>query len=257
MNGAFEIGAISMKSHQQALEVIANNVSNINTPAFKREEIRFAEILTVRPQPQTETQRQAITASGEAGGVRMVSRAAYSQAGELRPSSSPLDIAIDGKGFIELMAPRGESFLWRGGRLTINRDGYLAAEGGPPLRALITVPDDVVELRIDPDGTVIGLGRAGEPLELGQIMLVRPEADNDLIRAGSGMLKTTSDARMIEAVPGEDGNGLIAQGMVEASNVELTGSMIEMLILQRAYAASAQVIQAADQLSTIANNLQR
>lgn len=257
MNGAYEIGAVSLKANQQALEVIANNVSNLNSPGFKREEVRFAEIMTVQPPLQTETLRQANSAFGQAGGVRMISRPAYSQTGELRPSASPLDIAIDGEGFIEVMAPRGQSLMWRGGRLAINRDGYLAAEGGLPLRALITVPDDITALQIDPDGSVIGRTEAGERTELGQITLVRPESYEDIERAGNGMLKTAEGARIIEAIPGEDGNGLIAQGMIESSNVEMAGSMIEMLIIQRAYAASAQVIQAADQLSAIANNLQR
>ncbi len=257
MNGAFEIGAVSLKSHQQALEAIANNVSNINTPGFKREDIRFAEVMAVQPEPLTETQRRAAEATSQAGGVRMVSRSMYSEAGELRPSSSLMDIAIDGKGFIELIAPRGETFLWRGGRLSVNRDGYLTADGGFPLRSLIMVPDDATALQIEPDGVVIALSEASERIELGQIMLVRPESDADILRASGGMLKTAEGARLIETTPSEDGNGLIAQGMIEGSNVDMTGSMVEMLILQRAYAASAQVIQAADQLSSIANNLQR
>lgn len=257
MNGAYEIGSVALRSQQRALETIANNVANINTPGFKREDVRFAEVMAVRPQPVTETERQARDAASPAGGVRMVARSMYSEIGELRPSTSAMDIAIDGRGFIELMAPRGESYLWRGGRLGINRDGYLAVDGGLPLRSLIAVPDDITDLRIDPDGVVIGRGQDGDTVELGQIMLVRPETDADLVRAGDGLFKTAENARIIEAVPGEDGNGIIAQGMIEGSNVDMTSSMVEMLILQRAYAASAQVIQAADQLSAVANNLQQ
>ncbi|MGQ7829971.1 flagellar hook-basal body protein [Altererythrobacter sp. Z27] len=257
MNGAYEVGAVALRAQQRALETIANNVANVNTAGFKREDVRFAEVMAVRPQPNTETERQALEVSSPAGGVRMVSRSMYSETGELRPTASEMDIAIDGRGFIELMAPRGESYLWRGGRLGINRDGYLSVEGGLPLRSLIAVPDDITELRIDPDGVVIGRAEAGNAVELGQIMLVRTETDADLVRAGDGLFKTVENARIIEAVPGEDGSGKIAQKMIEGSNVDMASSMVEMLVLQRAYAASAQVIQAADQLSAVANNLQR
>lgn len=257
MNGAYEIGAVALRAQQRALETIANNVANINTPGFKRADVRFAEIVTVRSEPVTETDRLAREAASPAGGVRMATRAMTSETGELRPSGSPLDLAVDGRGFIELMGPRGESLLWRGGRLGINREGYLAVEGGPALRALISIPDDMTELAIDAEGVVAGVSSSGDRVELGQVMLVRAESDADLEPAGDGFYRFAEGAKVIEAVPGEDGNGRLAQGMIEGSNVEMTSSMIEMLVLQRAYAASAQVIQAADQLSAVVNNLQR
>ena len=257
MNGAFEVGAVALKAQQRALETIANNVANINTPAFKRADIQFAEIVAAQPQSVTETDRLARDSASPAGGVRMATRAMISDLGELRPSSSPMDIAIEGRGFIELMGPKGESLLWRGGRLSVDRDGYLAVEGGPALRAAIAIPDDIADLRIAQDGVVVGTGNDGELVELGQIMLVRPEADTDLERLGDGLFRMVEGTRAIETVPGEDGNGRIAQGMIEGSNVEMTGSMVEMLVLQRAFAASAQVIQAADQIASITNNLQR
>lgn len=257
MNGAYEVGAVALRAQQRALETIANNVANINTPGFKRADIRFAEIMTVRQQPATETERQAFESSSPAGGVRMATRSMVSETGELRTTGSPMDLAIDGRGFIELMGPNGESLLWRGGRLSVNRDGFLSVEGGPALRALISIPDDVTELVIDGDGVVGAATSSGERAELGQIALIRAETDADIEAAGDGLYRLVEGARVIEAVAGEDGSGRLVQGMIESSNVEMTGSMIEMLVLQRAYAASAQVIQAADQLSSIANNLQR
>lgn len=257
MNGAFEVGAVSLKAQQRALETIANNVANINTPAFKRAEVQFAEIVISSPEAITEADRLARASSTLSGGVRMETRSMISELGELRETGSAMDIAIDGMGFIELMGPDGESLLWRGGRLDVDRDGYLAAAGGATLRALIAVPDDVTEITIDRDGVVHGAGNDGEKLELGQIMLVRPETDADLERLGAGLFKLTDGARALDAVPGEDGSGAIRQGIIEGSNVEMTAAMVEMLVLQRAYAASAQVIQAADQISSITNNLKR
>lgn len=257
MNGAFEVGAVSLKAQQRALETIANNIANINTPAFKRAEVQFAEIVTSSPDPTTETERLARENTALSGGVRMATRSMIFEIGELRTTGSAMDIAIDGQGFIELMGPNGETLLWRGGRLDVDRDGYLSAAGGTALRALIAVPDDVTELTIDRDGIIRGAGNDGEALELGQIMLVRPESEADLEPLGGGLFRLAEGTRALDAMPGEDGVGIIQQGMLEGSNVEMTAAMVEMLVLQRAYAASAQVVQAADQISSITNNLKR
>ncbi|GAA4044683.1 flagellar hook-basal body protein [Parerythrobacter jejuensis] len=257
MNGAFEVGAVALKAQQRALETIANNVANVNTPAFKRAEVQFAEVVNASPDAITEAERLATETMAPTGGVRMSTRSMISEAGEMRASGEAMDIAIDGQGFIELMGQDGETMLWRGGRLTVDRDGYLSASNGMALRALITVPDDVTELVIDRDGVVSGSGNDSEKLELGQIMLVNAESEADLERLDAGLFRLAEGARALDAVPGEDGVGTIQQGMVEGSNVEMTAAMVEMLVLQRAYAASAQVIQAADQISSITNNLKR
>ncbi len=257
MNGAFEVGAVSMRAQQRALETQANNVANINTPGFKRSEVHFAEVVSTLPDPVTENERLARQSITNNGGVRLATRLMTSDQGDLRATNSRMDIAIEGPGFIELLGPDGESFLWRGGRLEIDRGGYLAVADLPALRAMIAVPDDAAGLQIAANGTVSAELTNGEALEIGQIMLVRPENERDLIAIGTGQFRIADGARIIEATPGEDGAGFLRQGMVEESNVEMTQAMIEMLILQRAYAASAQVIQAADQVASITNNLGR
>lgn len=257
MNGAFEVGAVALKAQQRALETVANNVANVNTAAFKRADVQFAEIVAASPEPVTETERLARDASLQSGGVRMTARSMISDLGELRETGGAMDIAIDGLGFIELMGPNGQTLLWRGGKLEVDRDGYLSAAGGPTLRGLIAVPDDVTEIVIDRDGVVRGAGNDDEKLELGQIMLVRPESETDLERVGDGMFRLAEGARSIDAVPGEDGTGALRQGVIEGSNVDMTAAMVEMLVLQRAYSASAQVVQVADQLASITNNLKR
>ncbi|WP_298303633.1 flagellar hook-basal body protein [uncultured Erythrobacter sp.] len=257
MNGAYEVGAVALRAQQRALETHANNVANINTPGFKRAEVEFSEIVSTQTNPLTENERLARQSAVQNGGVRMATRMALSDHGELQPTGSSFDIAIDGSGFIELMGPDGESLLWRGGKLEVDRDGLLAAQSLSPLRAMIAVPDDTRALSIANDGTVQAEIEGGELLELGQIMLVRQQADSDLIPLGSGQYRLAEGAFTTDAVPGEDGIGFIRQGMMEQSNVEMTEAMVEMLILQRAYAASAQVIQTADQVASITNSLSR
>jgi flagellar basal-body rod protein FlgG len=257
MNGAYEVGAVALRAQQRALETHANNVANINTPGFKRAEVQFSEIVSTQGNPLSENERVAQRTTALNGGVRMATRMMLSDHSELQATGSAFDIAIDGSGFIELMGPDGETMLWRGGKLEVDRDGFLAAQGLAPLRSMIAIPQDTQALRIGIDGTVHAEVEDGDLLEIGQIMLVRQQSDDDLIPMGAGQYRMAENAIVTDAVPGEDGIGLIRQGMIEQSNVEMTEAMVEMLILQRAYAASAQVIQTADQVASITNSLSR
>lgn len=257
MNGAFEIGAVSLRAQQQALETMSNNIANVNTPAFKRSDIVFSEVVAAGNQPRTETEALAQANLPLQGGVRMANREMVSIQGELRQTGQMLDVAIEGRGFIELMGSEGQSLFWRGGRLSINRDGYLATDDGHTLRALISVPDDASALTIDRDGIVSAATDSGEAIELGQIMLAHTDSDSAMERVDNGYYRIDSDARTVESIGGEDGSGTFEQGMIEGSNVDFSLSMVEMLMIQRAYAASAQIVSAADQIAAVANNLKR
>ncbi len=257
MNGAFEVGAVALRAEQLALEMIANNIANVNSPAFKRSEPRFSEILA--RQPQVDGLGGALAPNGlpEGGGVRIVPQAMLFAQGEIRPTGNPMDLAIEGQGLIELMGPSGQDLLWRGGPLRVNEDGLLATADGIPLRAGIVMPLDARSLAISPDGIVSALTSGDESVELGEIRLVRVEHENALERLDNGLLRPLENARLIDSAAGEDGAGLFRQGSLEGSNVELSEEMVKMLIIQRAFAANAQAIQAADQLAAITNNLKK
>ncbi len=257
MNGAFEIGKVALRSQQRALETAANNIANVNTPGFKRAEVIFSEVFADRGGPSTLVEDLAGADFVGNGGVRVATRNAISAQGELRQTGEMLDIAIEGRGFIELLGPEGQVWLWRGGRLAINRDGYLAGPQELALKVLISVPDDVTGIAIDRSGVVVADTANEGPIELGQLTLVRVESDAGVKRIDGGLFEAASETRMIEDVPGEGGAGTIAQGMIEESNVDFSEAMIELLMIQRAYAASAQIVQSADQLSSITNNLKR
>lgn len=257
MSQALEIAAVSLRAQQRALETMANNIANVNTPAFKRSDVVFAEVIGSAPAPVNRAEDIARGSMMQAGGVHFAARDMISLQGEMRPTSNALDIAIDGRGFIELAGPDGQTWLWRGGRLTVNRDGYLASADGGILQALIAVPDDVTELTIGRDGVVAAKTPDGEAVELGQIMLVQVDSDASLERTKPGLYRASDEARVTEAVAGEDGAGTIEQGMAEESNVDFSVAMVQLLMIQRAYAANAQVVQAADQISSLSNNLKR
>lgn len=258
MNGAFEVGAAGLRAEQRALEILANNIANVNTAGFKRTEAHFAEILSRRVEDGKQPEPVATGATAPSGGgVRVMEHETLFVQGALRPTGNSLDLAIEGRGFIELMGPGGETLLWRGGRLRVNEDGLLATSHGVPLRATINIPTDLSALAISGDGIVSAETANGERFELGQIGLVRVERESELERLEDGLLRLAEGARPLDAPAGEGGAGHLVQGSIEESNVALTEEMVQMMIVQRAYAANAQAIQVADQLAAITNNLRQ
>ncbi|HYC68879.1 flagellar hook-basal body protein [Brevundimonas sp.] len=254
MNGAFYIGATGLRAQERALAVTANNIANLNTPSFKRTQVRFGELTSAASEPDG-LARPSL--SSGAGVAAMATMAVFDQ-GELRATGSATDLAIQGPGFIEVMGAAGQRLLWRGGTLTISPDGLLSTTEGLPLQALITIPEGVTDLRVALDGTVAAaLGEDGGLTELGRIDLISIRDPGSLEALGGGLYRPSADDSGAVMVPGEEGAGTIVQGALEASNVALANEMVTLMLLQRAYSASAQALQAGDQLMGIANGLRR
>lgn len=257
MSKAFEVGAIGLDAQQRALDVIADNIANLNTPGFKRSDVQFLDLMAQHA--DRDNPAAALGAAGIASaGVNARMVLALNDQGSIEQTGKPLDLAINGDGFIELMGPRGQTLLWRGGSLKIQTDGLLAAADGLPLRAMVSVPTDATDLRIDRNGLVTAqLSGQADRSELGQIALVRVDAPEAVERLDGGFYRVPDDVRLTESAPGEDGAGLLAQGSIERSNVNINDELVRLMIVQRAYAANAQIVQAADQLAGIANGLRR
>ncbi|TMJ11839.1 MAG: flagellar hook-basal body protein [Alphaproteobacteria bacterium] len=194
----------------------------------------------------------------ETTGVNLNSSSRVFTQGDLRETGSPLDVAISGDGFIELIGPGGENLLWRGGQLKINADGQLAAANGLALKAGITVPEGATALTIARDGTVTAIAE-GETTasEIGKIELAQVRDVGAVTALEGGLYRVTSPEDLVTADMESTSGGAFVQGSLEASNVELTEEMVSLLLMQRAYAANAQVVQAGDQLMAIANGLKR
>ncbi len=257
MSDAFSVGAIGLETQQRALDGIANNIANVNTPAFKRSEMRFSDIIASRIDPDAPVTDPAGTAEAPAG-VSLDTQFMLNEQGGIDHTGQPTDLAIDGAGFIELMGPDGQTLLWRGGGLKVNEDGQLATADGLALRAGITVPADAGPLQIGADGVVRATTSDGtDTVELGQIQLVRVDDPGSVERLDGGLYRVRDGDPPSAAQPGEDGAGTLVQGAIERSNVSLTDEMVRMMLVQRAYSANAQIVQAADQMMGIANGLRR
>ena len=254
MNNAFYIGATGLRAQERALGITANNIANLNTPGFKRTRIRFGEL--VAPAPASDA--LARPRWSEASGVAALGARAVMDQGELRATGDAMDLGLDGPGFLEVLGPDGQSLLWRGGTMTVNPDGLLSTSEGLPLRALVMVPAGAAQLRIAADGVVTAVLAGDEAAtELGRLDLVSVQDSTALEPLGAGLYRPAADQSLTTVVPGEEGAALIAQGSLESSNVALSEEMVALMLMQRAYAASAQVLQAGDQLMGIANGLRR
>ena len=261
MNDALYIAATGMKAHTSQLDAIAHNVANVSTPGFKRGTLRFGEMLGTPAAPAGEPSGMspADAAAGPAGsGVRVTAVQHGFAAGELRRVDDPMALAIQGDGFVELQLPDGGAAYIRSTRLEINADRLLAAAGGLPLHPAIHVPADVVGVAIGEDGQVMGRDAAGRASPLGRIELVLFANASALKEAGDGLWQATTQAGEAVLSPAADASaGRLKQGFQEASNVQLVDEMVQLMVAQRAYEMSVKVLQAADEVAGMANNLRK
>jgi flagellar basal-body rod protein FlgG len=256
MNGAFYIGATGLAAAERALDVVANNVTNINTTGFKRSQVTFTALVSSPPAPADAPLVGAVVSAPL--GVMVGATPIVFTEGPLQQTGQPLDLAISGDGFLELMGPGGQSLLWRGGSLQVNPDGYLAAPNGMALKDMISVPQGVTAISIGADGKVQAtVSGDTSPTTIGQINLALAKDPTALTALSGGLYQVQDASDLVTAAPGQNGAGLLAPGQLEGANVQLSDELTTMLLLERAYGANAQVVQAGDQLMAIANSLKR
>lgn len=259
MNDAFQIAATGMYAQRQNVDAIANNLANVNTTGFKKARVSFVDLVARSAEP---IDGDATFAAGHANlgvGVGVAHMARNFEPGELKQTGNTLDVAVSGDGFIEVMLPDGGKAYTRGGTLRVTPEGQLATASGHVLAPSLDVPDDVKELRISPQGVVTAT-TAGEAraVELGRLELVRFAAPDALQAMGDGLFRPDKAAgEAIVARAGEDGTGELRQGYLESSNVKLVDEMVGLMVAQRAYEASVKVVQAADEMLGMVNNLRK
>jgi flagellar basal-body rod protein FlgG len=252
------IGATGMQAQQAHVDAIANNLANVNTPAFKKLRVAFSDLVT-----GAHLSRDMVaTGSGPAtasAGIRIAGTARIFEGGELKKTDSPLDVAIAGEGFLELAMPDGTRAFARGGTLKVNVDGYLSNHGGVPLKPGIVVPENAEALVISATGRVQArMPGHGMPADLGQLEVVRFNNPRGLSAEGANVYRITeASGEPLGGRPGEDGTGTVAQGFLEGSNVKLVEEMVDLMVAQRAYEASVKVVQATDDMLGLINGLRK
>jgi flagellar basal-body rod protein FlgG len=260
MNDALYVAATGLFAHQSNVETIANNVANLGTPAFKKSRVVFQDLLSPAVAAQPAEGGAAPAAGGRGVGVSAAQVARVFAPGELRQTESSMDLAIQGEGFIEVLLPDGSTALTRGGTLQLGSDGSLLSPEGYPLKAGIVVPHDAARIGISRTGVVTALGGPDgrQVQELGVIDLVVCPNLQALVPLGAGLYKAPDDgAHLVAVTAGEEGAGTLAQGHLESANVRMADEMVALMMAQRAYEMSAKVMQAADDMMGVSNNLRR
>jgi len=253
------IGATGMNAQQLNVDTISNNLANVNTPAYKKGRVSFQDLmyrelnrLGIESSPTDLEQRLG-------SGVGVLQLGKIFQNGELKKTDSPMDVAINGKGFIEVTLPDGSSAYTRSGALQVTAEGLLATAGGNPLRQSIHIPADAKDIVIEPTGKVmVSVPNEKDRIEAGQIELVDFINPTGLAPLGDNLYLATEKAgEPVTGNPGENALGTLSQGYLEASNVKLVEEMVSLILAQRAYEVSAKVVQASDEMLGISNNLRR
>lgn len=260
MNDSLYIAATGMHMQQKSVDTIANNLANVNTPGFKKGRVSFEDLVTrevSRAARGGET--QAAQNLWHGSGVGIFSLSQVFTAGDLKKTDSPMDIAIQGEGFFEVIDADGTRAYSRGGTLSVDKDGFLATADGHVLKPAIHVGADAKDITLKADGRVLASGRdQGEAIEVGRIELARFSDTAGLLSLGGNLYKPSErSGDAIYGKPGDEGLGTLAQGFVESSNVKLIEEMVDLMVAQRAYESSVKVIQASDEMLGMSNNLRK
>lgn len=258
MNDALYIAATGMQAQQTQVNVIANNVANVNTSGFKRSSVNFHDLVhteaALSPAGTELARAGALTGAGVAIGT--VSK--QFAAGELKHTGNPMDVAVQGNGFIEVLLGDGSTGYSRGGTLHVNADGLLTTAEGYVLKQRIQMPTDARSFSVGSDGQVTASDGRARDWSLGRIDLVTFASPSALTAMGDNVYRAPPQAGdALVATPGEGGAGRLMQGQLEASNVKLIDEMVQLMVAQRAYEMNVKVIQAADDIASLTNNLRK
>jgi len=245
--------ATGMEAQQLKIDVIANNLSNVNTTGFKRSRPDFQDLLyqTLRAPGTSAAEGRPLPAGIQVGhGTRTVDVQKIFTSGEFQQTQNELDVAIEGDGFFQVQLPDGETAYTRAGDLKRNAEGKLVTSTGNPILPEITLPTDTLNITIGSDGTVsITKPDQVKAEEIGTIQLARFINPSGLKTVGGNLyLPSTASGDPILGVPGREGFGTLAQGFLEMSNVNLVEEMVQMIVGQRAYEISSKVITTTDEM---------
>ena len=254
--------ASGMAGQQFNIDTISNNLANVNTTGDKKNRVDFEDLLyqTVRFAGTPVTAGAQIPVGLQVGhGVRPIATQKIFTPGSFKQTENPLDLAIEGDGFFQVLLPDGTIAYTRDGSFKRDGLGRIVTSDGFALEPEIIIPEDAVDVTIGSDGTVsVLLPGDSEPQMVGQIELVRFVNPAGLSSLGRNLyVETAASGPPMVSTPGLDGFGTLAQGWLEMSNVQVVEEMVNLIIAQRAYETNSRAIQASDEMLQTANSLRR
>mgnify|MGYP003572170214 FL=1 len=261
MLSALWVSKTGLSAQDTMLTTISNNLANVSTTGFKRDRAEFEDLLyQIKRQPGGQSTQDTQLPSGlQLGtGVRVVGTQKIFTEGTLQTTEQPLDMAVNGRGFFQILMPDGGIGYTRDGSFHLDADGQIVTSNGFPLEPGIVLPDDVQTFTVGEDGTV-SITTFGNPAaqQIGNIQTADFINPAGLQSIGNNLfLETASSGAPQAGNPGQNGLGTVLQNTLENSNVSVVEELVNMITTQRAYEMNSKVISTADQmLQYVSQNL--
>ncbi len=247
------IAKTGLDAQQTNMDVIANNLANVSTNGFKRQRAVFEDLLyQTERQPGAMSSEQTNLPSGlQVGtGVRPVATERLHSQGNLAQTNKVNDVAIKGQGFFQIQMPDGTMGYTRDGSFQVDQNGQMVTAGGFQVVPAIIIPDNATKMSIARDGIVsVNIQGQSAPQQVGQLTLTTFINESGLESVGENLyLETNSSGVPVENAPGINGAGLLYQGYVETSNVNVAEELVNMIQVQRAYEINSKAVSTSDQM---------
>lgn len=254
--------ATGMKAQQTNIDTITNNLSNVNTTAYKKTRAEFQDLLyqTIRPAGVTNNMGSQYPTPIQIGhGVKLSATMKSFVQGTPVNTGGTFDMAIQGDGFFMVQQPNGELGYTRDGSFKIDSEGNIVTSEGYYMLPEVTIPAESTQVVIRENGDVaVSVPGQTDMQIIGVIKLVKFPNAAGLMSIGKNLyIESEASGEALEGIPGFEGFGTLAQGMLEASNVSVVEEMVNLITSQRAYEINAKAIQTSDEMLGLANDLKR
>jgi flagellar basal-body rod protein FlgG len=258
---ALRTAATGMAAQQLNVEVISNNIANMNTVAFKRQRAEFQDLLyqTLETAGAQSSDQGTIVPTGVQVGAGVKAGSVYriSTQGALTRTDNKYDVAIDGRGYLQVLTPQGDTAYTRAGNLAVNDQGQLVTQDGYQIQPAIAIPANATQVSISKAGQV-QVTQAGAPVPtvVGTLDLATFMNEGGLSAQGSNLFKeTAASGPATIGPPGQLGVGELVQGYTEASNVDAVSEITALIVAQRAYEMNSKVVSTADNMLGVTNQM--
>ena len=249
---ALTTAATGMIAQQTNLDIVANNIANVNTTGFKKSRAEFQDLISTaqRTPGAMITQGTYQPVGIEIGlGVRTSATTKVFTEGVQQATGRPLDVAIEGDGFFQIIRPDGTIAYTRDGSFQIDAVGQLCTSDGLLLQPQITIPQNATEINITPDGNV-------SVKIVGQIQLVKFQNPTGLLSIGHNLyVETPASGTPVPGTPEQDGYGSILQNFLEGSNVQIVDELINLIKAQRSFESNSKIITASSDILRQTNQM--
>ena len=260
---ALSTAALGMSAQQRSVDNIANNLANVGTTGFKRSTIAFQDLFyeNIASSKHGSSNAENLNSGPmlQVGhGSRAVATIRNFMQGSVAETGNALDLAISGDGFFQVELPDGSTAYTRDGNFSLNSTGVLVNNSGLPLAGQIEVPADALAIEITQDGTVSAKLGDNSTLVLGQVELAKFANTGGLEALGDNLYaETDASGQAFFGDPGSEGFGVVRQGYLEQSNVDIVTEMVRLIEAQRAYETNSKMVQTAEDMMSVTNSIKR